>query len=140
MTGMTTSLQQTDRVIIRYLVASAQMQSDSALGVTLLRSCPALCRESAEAGKTPAAVRGRPGRARPRTRRCGLCLGLSTRMTRNLSFGRKSAMAVSIRPLHQVFVGEVAGVDCQKPLGPAEAAAIEAGMDEYAVLVLRGQN
>ena len=49
-------------------------------------------------------------------------------------------MAVSIRPLHPVFAGEVAGVDCRKPLGPAEVAAIEHGMDEYAVLVFRDQN
>ncbi len=39
-----------------------------------------------------------------------------------------------------MFVGEVAGVDCRKSLGPAEVAAIERGMDEYAVLVLRDQN
>jgi len=49
-------------------------------------------------------------------------------------------MPVSIRPLHPVFVGEVAGVDCRKPLGPAEVAAIDQGMDEYAVLVFRDQN
>src|SRR5213083_2777309 len=61
-------------------------------------------------------------------------------MTRNRSFVRETAMAVSIRPLHPVFVGEVAGVDFRKPLGPAEVAAIEAGMDEYAVLVFREQN
>jgi len=49
-------------------------------------------------------------------------------------------MPVSIRPLHPAFVGEVAGVDCCSPLGPAEVAAIAAGMDEYAVLVFREQN
>src|ERR1700732_2466917 len=49
-------------------------------------------------------------------------------------------MSVSIRPLHPVFVGEVAGVDCRKPLGPAEVAAIDQGMDEYAVLIFRDQN
>jgi alpha-ketoglutarate-dependent 2,4-dichlorophenoxyacetate dioxygenase len=49
-------------------------------------------------------------------------------------------MPVSIRPLHPVFVGEVAGVDCREPLGSDEVAAIEAGMDEYAVLVFRQQN
>ncbi len=53
-------------------------QSDSAPDVTLLRPCPALCRVSTEAGKTPAAVRGWPGRARPRTRRCGLRLSERT--------------------------------------------------------------
>ena len=49
-------------------------------------------------------------------------------------------MSVTIRPLHPVFVGEVAGVDCSKPIGAAEVRAIEAGMDEYAVLVFRDQN
>ena len=49
-------------------------------------------------------------------------------------------MLVSIRPLHPVFVGEVAGVDCRSPLSPAEVATVEAGMDQYAVLVFREQN
>jgi alpha-ketoglutarate-dependent 2,4-dichlorophenoxyacetate dioxygenase len=48
-------------------------------------------------------------------------------------------MSVSIRPLHPLFVGEVAGIDCRQPLGPDEVAAIEAGMDRYAVLVFRDQ-
>jgi len=48
-------------------------------------------------------------------------------------------MPLSIRPLHPVFAGEVAGVDCRTPLSPDEAAAIEAGMDRYAVLVFREQ-
>src|SRR5215470_17114633 len=49
-------------------------------------------------------------------------------------------MPVTIRPLHPVFVGEVAGVDCAKPLSCEEIAAIEAGMDQYAVLVFRDQH
>ncbi|CAN0321242.1 unnamed protein product, partial [Phaeothamnion confervicola] len=49
-------------------------------------------------------------------------------------------MAVSIRPLRDVFVGEVSGVDITKPLRPDEVAALEAGMDRYAVLVFHGQN
>ena len=49
-------------------------------------------------------------------------------------------MSVSIRPLHPVFAGEVAGVDCRSALSSAEVAAIEAGMDQYAVLVFREQN
>ena len=49
-------------------------------------------------------------------------------------------MPVSIRPLHPVFVGEAAGVDCRNALGPEEVTAIEAGMDQYAVLVFREQN
>jgi alpha-ketoglutarate-dependent 2,4-dichlorophenoxyacetate dioxygenase len=48
-------------------------------------------------------------------------------------------MAVSIRPLHPIFVGEVAGIDCRRPLDPSEVAAVEAGMDRYAVLVFREQ-
>ncbi|HEX5328037.1 MAG TPA: TauD/TfdA family dioxygenase, partial [Acetobacteraceae bacterium] len=48
-------------------------------------------------------------------------------------------MSISIRPIHPVFVGEVAGVDITQPLAPAEVAAIEAGMDRYAVLVFRDQ-
>ncbi len=49
-------------------------------------------------------------------------------------------MSVTIRPLHPVFVGEVAGVDLRRPLAPDEVAAIEAGMDRYAVLVFHDQN
>ena len=49
-------------------------------------------------------------------------------------------MPVPIRQLHPVFVGEVAGIDCRKPLSPEEVAAIDAGMDQYAVLVFRDQN
>jgi alpha-ketoglutarate-dependent 2,4-dichlorophenoxyacetate dioxygenase len=49
-------------------------------------------------------------------------------------------MPIAIRPLHPVFAGEVAGVDCRMPLRPDEVAAIDAGMDKYAVLVFRDQN
>ena len=48
-------------------------------------------------------------------------------------------MPISIRPLTPSFAGEVAGVDCRRPLAPDEVAAIEAGMDRYAVLVFRDQ-
>jgi len=48
-------------------------------------------------------------------------------------------MPVSIRQIHPVFVGEVSGVDCREPLPPRDVAAIEAGMDQYAVLVFRDQ-
>jgi alpha-ketoglutarate-dependent 2,4-dichlorophenoxyacetate dioxygenase len=48
-------------------------------------------------------------------------------------------MAISITPLRPVFAGEVAGVDCRRPLDPEEVGAIEAGMDRYAVLVFRDQ-
>jgi len=48
-------------------------------------------------------------------------------------------MAVSIRQLHPVFVGEVSGVDLRQALTRDEAAAIDAGMDRYAVLAFHGQ-
>ncbi len=48
-------------------------------------------------------------------------------------------MPISIRPLTPVFAGEVAGIDCRRPLDPDEVAAIDAGMDRYAVLVFRDQ-
>jgi alpha-ketoglutarate-dependent 2,4-dichlorophenoxyacetate dioxygenase len=48
-------------------------------------------------------------------------------------------MTVSIRQIHPVFVGEVTGVDCSKPLSPADVAAIEAGMDQHAVLIFPDQ-
>jgi alpha-ketoglutarate-dependent 2,4-dichlorophenoxyacetate dioxygenase len=49
-------------------------------------------------------------------------------------------MAVSIRQIHPVFVGEVSGVDLRRPLNADEVAAIEAGMDRYAVLVFHDQD
>jgi alpha-ketoglutarate-dependent 2,4-dichlorophenoxyacetate dioxygenase len=39
----------------------------------------------------------------------------------------------------QAIGGEVTGIDITKPLKPEEVAAIEAGMDKYAVLVFPGQ-
>jgi alpha-ketoglutarate-dependent 2,4-dichlorophenoxyacetate dioxygenase len=48
-------------------------------------------------------------------------------------------MSVSILRIHPVFVGEVSGVDVTRPLTPAEVAALEAGMDRYAVLVFHDQ-
>lgn len=49
-------------------------------------------------------------------------------------------MTVSIRPLHPMLGGEVSGVDLTHPLNQEDVAAIEAGMDEYAVLVFHDQN
>jgi len=49
-------------------------------------------------------------------------------------------MAVSIRQIHPVFVGEVSGVDLRRSLSRDEVAAIEAGMDRHAVLVFHDQN
>jgi alpha-ketoglutarate-dependent 2,4-dichlorophenoxyacetate dioxygenase len=50
-------------------------------------------------------------------------------------------MRVSIRRVHPVseFVGEVSGIDVGKPPSPEDVAAIEAGMDRYAVLVFHDQ-
>jgi len=48
-------------------------------------------------------------------------------------------MPVSIRQLRPTFAGEVSGVDCANKLSPQEVADIDAGMDQYAVLVFRNQ-
>jgi alpha-ketoglutarate-dependent 2,4-dichlorophenoxyacetate dioxygenase len=48
-------------------------------------------------------------------------------------------MTISIRQIHPVFVGEVSGVDLTRPLSRDDVAAIEAGMDRYAVLVFHDQ-
>jgi alpha-ketoglutarate-dependent 2,4-dichlorophenoxyacetate dioxygenase len=49
-------------------------------------------------------------------------------------------MSVSIRPLHPAFAAEVYGIDCRASLSAQEIAAVDAGMNEYAVLVFRGQD
>ena len=46
---------------------------------------------------------------------------------------------ISIRQIHPVFAGEVSGADLAQPLSKADVAAIEAGMDRYAVLLFRDQ-
>jgi alpha-ketoglutarate-dependent 2,4-dichlorophenoxyacetate dioxygenase len=46
---------------------------------------------------------------------------------------------ITIRQIHPVFVGEVSGVDLTQPLSRDEVAALEAGMDRYAVLVYHDQ-
>lgn len=48
-------------------------------------------------------------------------------------------MTIIIRPLHPVIAGEISGIDARRPQTPEEVAAIEAGMDQYAVLVFREQ-
>jgi alpha-ketoglutarate-dependent 2,4-dichlorophenoxyacetate dioxygenase len=48
-------------------------------------------------------------------------------------------MTATVQQIRPGFAGEVFGVDCSKPLSPADAASIEAGMDQYAVLVFRDQ-
>jgi alpha-ketoglutarate-dependent 2,4-dichlorophenoxyacetate dioxygenase len=49
-------------------------------------------------------------------------------------------MELTIRQLHPLFVGEISGVDVGKPIDPATVAALNAAIDRYAVLVLRGQD
>jgi alpha-ketoglutarate-dependent 2,4-dichlorophenoxyacetate dioxygenase len=49
-------------------------------------------------------------------------------------------VSVTIRQLHPVFAGEVSGVDMRQPLSAEDVAAIDAGMNEYAVLVFHDQN
>jgi alpha-ketoglutarate-dependent 2,4-dichlorophenoxyacetate dioxygenase len=49
-------------------------------------------------------------------------------------------VSATIRQIHSVFVGEVSGVDMRKPLSAEDTTVIEAGMDEYAVLVFHDQN
>ena len=48
-------------------------------------------------------------------------------------------MGITFRPLHPVFVAECSGVDIGLKLLPQDAAAIDEGMDRYAVLVFPGQ-
>src|SRR5215216_4842727 len=48
-------------------------------------------------------------------------------------------MAIQINQVGPGFAGEVSGIDLTEPLSPEDAAAIHAGMDEYAVLVFHGQ-
>ncbi len=48
-------------------------------------------------------------------------------------------MSIAIRQIHPVFVGEVSGIDITAPISREDVAAIEAGMDRYAVLVFHGQ-
>src|SRR3984893_9482443 len=84
-----------------------------------------------------------PGENPPGTPACDmLSCGLSMWPGRPREVSKRGAigMPVSIRQLHPVFVGEVSGIDCRKPLSPEEVVAIDAGMDEYAVLVFRDQN
>ena len=48
-------------------------------------------------------------------------------------------MTMTIRPLTPNFAGEVSGADLTRPLAAADVAALEAGMDRFAVLVYHGQ-
>ena len=48
-------------------------------------------------------------------------------------------MPVEVHPITPNFAAEVSGVDITQPVGRDDVAAIEAGMDTYAVLVFRDQ-
>ena len=48
-------------------------------------------------------------------------------------------MTMDIRPLTPGFAAAVSGIDLTRPLSQAEAAALETGMDQYAVLIYHGQ-
>ena len=49
-------------------------------------------------------------------------------------------LSISIVPIGKNFAGEVSGVDLRRPLSPDIVAAIDSGMDEFAVLVFRDQD
>ena len=48
-------------------------------------------------------------------------------------------MTLMLKPLHPVFVTEASGLDLTKPILRADACAINAAMNQYGVLVWRGQ-
>jgi alpha-ketoglutarate-dependent 2,4-dichlorophenoxyacetate dioxygenase len=48
-------------------------------------------------------------------------------------------MPISVRPLHDLFVGEVSGVDLTQPLAREDVEAIENAIAKHAVLVFRDQ-
>ena len=48
-------------------------------------------------------------------------------------------MVLMLKPLHPVFVAEACGLDLTQPISREEACAINAAMNEYGVLVWRGQ-
>ncbi len=49
-------------------------------------------------------------------------------------------MGISIRQLHEHFVGEVSGLDLRKPLTPDQARELHQAMDRLGVLVFLGQD
>jgi alpha-ketoglutarate-dependent 2,4-dichlorophenoxyacetate dioxygenase len=48
-------------------------------------------------------------------------------------------MSLQTKPLHDVFAAEASGIDLTQPLAPADVRAINAAMNQHAVLVFRGQ-
>ncbi len=49
-------------------------------------------------------------------------------------------MPITFRQIHPVFVAEVSGVDLRQPLTPDDAAALDAAINKYAVLVFHDQD
>ena len=48
-------------------------------------------------------------------------------------------MALILKPLHPVFVAEATGLDLTNPISRADSCEINAAMNQYGVLVWRGQ-
>ena len=48
-------------------------------------------------------------------------------------------MSLQLRQIHPMFVAEASGIDLRRAPGPDLVAEIDAAMDEYAVLVFKGQ-
>ncbi len=48
-------------------------------------------------------------------------------------------MSLRLKPLHPLFVAEASGIDITRPLSDTEVREVNAAMNEYAVLVWRGQ-
>lgn len=48
-------------------------------------------------------------------------------------------MPLQLKPLHPVFAAEASGIDLTQPVADADVRAINAAMNQYAVLVWRGQ-
>jgi alpha-ketoglutarate-dependent 2,4-dichlorophenoxyacetate dioxygenase len=49
-------------------------------------------------------------------------------------------MAIQVRQVHPLFVGEVSGIDLRRPADEGTLGAIQAAIDRYAVLVFPGQS
>ena len=47
-------------------------------------------------------------------------------------------MSISITPLHPLFAARVSGIDLSQPVDPDDFVAIQAALDQYAVLVFHG--
>ncbi len=48
-------------------------------------------------------------------------------------------MPLQLKPLHEIFAAEASGIDLTRPLAAQDQRAINAAMNEHAVLVFRGQ-